>query len=226
MWSFTGITVLLLMVCSVNAQFASAEDLTDRNAIKARLQEFRDRQIRADNEKRLKSIEAHKRVWHRYGDIEIKRSGWMRQPDQVWMTQYQVLNAQNGEHGQKDNAINLFQLNPSNLQRPDPSVLRHEPPRSFDASLDDLVREGVVTLKERERFLGNNGKISWIAISCRSLMISRLGVVMNSWFTDKARKYWEKWFRPEAGTYLEDLIADRCSSDAITVPSFEFSTQQ
>jgi hypothetical protein len=36
--------------------------------------------------------------------------------------------------------------------QPDPGSLRHQQPRSFDASLDDLVRQGVVTPQERLRF--------------------------------------------------------------------------
>lgn len=36
--------------------------------------------------------------------------------------------------------------------RPDPQQLPHQNPRSFDASLDDLVRHGVVTPAERARF--------------------------------------------------------------------------
>jgi hypothetical protein len=42
--------------------------------------------------------------------------------------------------------------------RPQPAQLRSEQPRSFDASLDDLVRQGVVTPQERIRF--RNGTIA------------------------------------------------------------------
>ena len=42
--------------------------------------------------------------------------------------------------------------------RPDPQQLRHQSPRSFDASLDDLVRDGVVTPAERARF--RNGEVA------------------------------------------------------------------
>jgi hypothetical protein len=42
--------------------------------------------------------------------------------------------------------------------RPDPQQLRHQAPRSFDASLDDLVRDGVVTPAERARF--RNGAVA------------------------------------------------------------------
>lgn len=42
--------------------------------------------------------------------------------------------------------------------RPEPQQVRHQQPRSFDASLDDLVRQGVVTPQERLRF--RNGSVN------------------------------------------------------------------
>ena len=222
MKSLTRIAVACLIFCGVNVRPAYAEEMIDRNAVKARLQEFRERQARAESEQRLRLIEAHQRVWHRYGDMEIKRSGWIRQPDQVWMTQYQMLGAQDGRLGHAVGARNLTKPAADELPIRDIGGFRYRP-KSFDASLDDLVRDKVVSPEERERFRSNNIKSGWISVSCRSLMISRLGAEMRALFSAGSRKYWENWFRPEADTDLEDLIADRCSSDAITVPRFKHS---
>jgi hypothetical protein len=57
--------------------------------------------------------------------------------------------------GEESSPVQAVQPEPL---RAEPQQLRHQPPRSFDASLDDLVRQGVVTPQERARF--RNGSIN------------------------------------------------------------------
>lgn len=103
--------------------------------------------------------------------------------------------------------------------RPDPRSLRHQSPRRFDASLDELVRQGVVTPQERVRI--RSGSIATPfdvpahQQACRSGALSvqecRTGVVLR----------WRGRFG--GGDGLSDPLAGRLGADGrplapLTVP--------
>ena len=70
----------------------------------------------------------------------------------------------------------------------------------FDASLDSLVRDGVVSADERDRIQGMSRSL--IGVSCTSLMVNR----------KPANNGWIKWVRPAAGSPDEQLVIDRCAA--------------
>ncbi len=80
--------------------------------------------------------------------------------------------------------------------------LSNRPPTRFDASLDSLVRDGVVSPAERARILGIRMADSLIGVSCTSLMVNRKA----------ADERWGTWTRPEKGSSDEQLIIDRCTT--------------
>lgn len=180
--------IALALISIIFSLDALAQETPEQQAIRDRMQEYREKQAQKDAQKEIAIRKNHERTWHRYGDIEIKRSGWTRRPDQVWMTEYKK--AGNIAPGNKTDA-----------------TLSWKNPRSFDTSLRELLRQGVISERDYAAFSGKTYPGSWIAISCRSLMVSR-----------QSAKEWGDWMRPAEGTEIEQLVVDRCSTDAITVP--------
>ena len=86
------------------------------------------------------------------------------------------------------------------LQGFDKPKLSSRPPTQFDASLDSLVRYGVVSADERDRIQGMSKSL--IGVSCTSLMVNR----------KPANNGWSKWGRPAAGSLDEQLVIDRCAA--------------
>ena len=82
----------------------------------------------------------------------------------------------------------------------DKPKLSNRPPTRFDASLDSLVRDGVVSAEERDLILGMSKSL--IGVSCTSLMVNR----------KPANNGWLKWVRPAAGSPDEQLVIDRCAA--------------
>lgn len=78
------------------------------------------------------------------------------------------------------------------------------PPRRFDQALEDLVREGVVTLREYKmlRGLSSVPQVSLLGVNCTSLMVNR----------NPAGQGWGSWTRPAEGSYDEQLVVDRCAA--------------
>ena len=101
-------------------------------------------------------------------------------------------------------AASLAPLRPAN------DSLASPPPRRFDESLDNLVRQGVVTPAERSQILQGGGKqprsavveSSFVAINCAKLLIVQ----------KPAYAPWGEWSRPDGGSSLEKLVVDRCAS--------------
>ncbi len=54
--------------------------------------------------------------------------------------------------------------------------------------------------------------ITEVAVNCKSLMITS--------FEDNK---WQGWVRPKIGTDLEQLVVDRCSTDATTAPAVDLN---
>ena len=88
----------------------------------------------------------------------------------------------------------------------DKPKLSNRPPTRFDASLDSLVRDGVVSAEERDRILGMSKSL--IGVSCTSLMVNR----------KPANNGWIKWVRPAAGSPDEQLVIDRCAASSQAPP--------
>ncbi|MCP9904549.1 LysM peptidoglycan-binding domain-containing protein [Cyanobium sp. BA5m-21] len=78
------------------------------------------------------------------------------------------------------------------------SKLSNRPPARFDASLDELVRDGVVSADERDRIQGM--RRSLIGVNCTSLMVNR----------KPADERWGTWTRPSKASTDERLVIDRC----------------
>ena len=81
---------------------------------------------------------------------------------------------------------------------PELGELSNRPPARFDASLDELVRDGVVSADERDRIQGL--RRSLIGVNCTSLMVNR----------KPADERWGTWTRPGKGSTDEQLVIDRC----------------
>ncbi len=77
----------------------------------------------------------------------------------------------------------------------------NRPPTRFEASLDSLVRDGVVSPAEHDRILGIRMADSLIGVSCTSLMVNR----------KPPYEPWGSWQRPGRGTTDEQLVIDRCA---------------
>jgi hypothetical protein len=81
-------------------------------------------------------------------------------------------------------------------------------PKRFDQSLDELVRQGVLT--PSERCLVTQGRSA-----CKAIEMSNwIGVSCNSLHFNKkiAGKPWGKWERPLPGSNEERLVVERCAS--------------
>ena len=163
--------------------------------------------------------------WKRYGDFEVDMTQWQQQKDGVWITvaKYGLLVEKSGGLSWPYD-LDPPQVPPSHrLVLPEPQPLRVEkrslgdgvtaiapvrPPKRFDQALDEMVRQGVVTPKERCLFSSDKSVCkpsemnSWIAVSCGSLHFSR----------KPAGQPWEKWERPREGSVEERLVVDRCAS--------------
>jgi LysM repeat protein len=80
------------------------------------------------------------------------------------------------------------------------SKLPNRPPARFDASLDELVRDEVVSADERDRIQGM--RRSLIGVNCTSLMVNR----------KPADERWGTWTRPGKASTDEQLVIDRCGT--------------
>ena len=102
--------------------------------------------------------------------------------------------------------------------RPDPAQLINRPPARFDASLDALVRDGVVTPSERSRIRSGGGTTPFNVPAhqqaCRSGALSdqecRTGLVVR-WGTRSSRY-------PSSADGIERLGADGRPLPPLTVP--------
>jgi hypothetical protein len=190
--------------------------------------EERRRQETLEWQKRRKEEEYSAR-WKRYGDFEIDVMQWHQQKDGVWITvaKYGLLVGTNGglswpsDENSPKTPANLLVLPEPPLPlrwgqrsqigvvaplRPDPA--RHAP-RRFDQSLEALVKQGVITPKER--CLASQSSTvckeiemsNWIGVSCGSLHFNK----------KIAGQPWGKWERPLPRSNEERLVVDRCSSN-------------
>ena len=155
---------------------AQTQDTAQQRAVRDRIQRYRDRNQAIINRQKASAQERHVGVWQRYGPIEIKRSGWIRKPEQVWLTEVQIRPG--------------WKLYPFMVQSPDYDPTGH----------------GVGANKYFQR-LEAPSPGTWIAVNCRKLM-----------FASEMFGHWEAWLRPAPGSPFEQLLVDRCSTDAATAP--------
>ena len=142
--------------------------------------------------------EEYARRWRCYGNEEVDVLLWRQQRDGTWVT---VSKTASG-------FIDCPGSDKSLAQRADSRALASRPPARFDASLDELVRDGVVV---RWRGRTNQGAgaegspglaNSLVGVSCTTLMVNR----------KPPYKPWGGWQRPGRGTTDEQLVIDRCAA--------------
>ena len=93
--------------------------------------------------------EEYARRWRCYGNEEVDVLIWRQQRDGTWVT---VSKPASGFIDCPGSDKSLAQPN-----RPDPRALASRPPARFDASLDELVRDGLVSPEERARIRSGSG---------------------------------------------------------------------
>jgi len=155
--------------------------------------------------------------WKRYGDFEVDVKQWRRLETSVWITEarYDLLIGASGESSSANNDSDSKDKTSSPVTL-DREVYRLIYPNTFDTpkrkrfsdSLDALVSQSVMTIKER-CVATRNGSIctavekrGWISVSCGSLHISKR----------VADNEWGKWERPLPGSNEERLVVERCAS--------------
>jgi hypothetical protein len=179
------------------------------------------RQETLEWQKRQKE-KAYSARWKRYGDFEVDVTQWRQQKDGVWITlaKYGLLVGTSGglswpsdEDATRvpliDRLNRLVMLEPPPLRRLVPTPIGNTtPPKRFDQSLDELVRQGFITPKERclssqKSSVCKEVEMSnWIGVSCKSLHFNK----------KIAGKPWGKWERPLPGSNEEILVVERCAS--------------
>jgi LysM repeat protein len=88
------------------------------------------------------------------------------------------------------------------LSWPDETELQATP-RRFNQSLDELVRQGIISSHERNLMLDkSNNAQALVGVNCTSLMVNRKYPHDN----------WGDWVRPSAGSADEQLVIDRCAT--------------
>ena len=170
------LTAALVVLALVPTGMTQAQETAQQRAVRERIQRERERNQAIINRQKASARQSHVGVWQRYGPIEIKRSGWIRKPEQVWLTEVQVRTG--------------WKLYPFMFQGPDYDPTGH----------------GVGANKYFQR-LEAPPPGTWIAVNCRKLMLA-----------SEAFGHWEAWMRPASGSPFDQLIVDRCSTDAATAP--------
>jgi hypothetical protein len=166
--------------------------------------------------------------WKRYGDFDVDVTQWRRLENSVWITV-----AKYGLSARKTGGFSWptdenDPKTPPNHRIDPPVPLEQAPvlrwgkkdlvirtsgaitntPGRFSQSLDELVRQGVVTPKERCLVSQNSSSCkttemsNWIGVSCGSLHFNK----------KIAGKPWGSWERPIRGSDEERLVIDRCAS--------------
>jgi hypothetical protein len=168
--------------------------------------EERRRQETLEWQKRRKE-EAYSARWKSYGDFEVDVTQWRQQKDGVWITV--------AKYGPipPTHQLLLPKPPPLRLEKRDlgggvAAIAPAHAPKRFDQTLDELVRQGVITPEEGCLFSRNRSVCkevemgNWIGVSCKSLHFNK----------KIAGKPWGKWERPMPGSNEERLVVDRCAS--------------
>ena len=153
-----------------------------------------------------RKAEEYARTWKQYGNaFEVNILAWWKQSDGNWITYAKF----------PDDKSETNQLNTTSAL--ENSTLRWArrshglaPPKRFDQSLDELVRQGVLSCNERllaedrpaQASGCSNSKASLIGISCSSLHVNK----------KLSFRTWGKWERPTPGSPEEELLIERCSN--------------
>ena len=181
---------LLLLFLVLWSNSVSAETPEE---VKQRLEEYRQRVRDTEAYIKDKKEREYAETWQRYGDVEVKRTGWYRQADGSWNTEA------------KFNSLPLPEAPLRPTFRELPQIPR---PKSFEQSLSAWVRQGILS-PEDIAALRSQGSVTVtptrpdrIAVNCTSLTV-------NTYRIGK----WGTWRRPSGPLDpFEQLVIDRCSS--------------
>jgi hypothetical protein len=155
-------------------------------------------QIKKDalQQQKRRELEEYNHTWKRYGNFQVNVKQWRQQKDGTWITPAK---------------FSIEPNNPTFLPTVEERI-RQMPPRRFDASLDALMRDGVISKEEGCRVKHNIGqdcsKIlhgQWIGVNCHSLHVNK----------KQEAKDWGKWERPSPDSPEERLLIDRCTKSSI-----------
>jgi hypothetical protein len=180
--------------------------------LKARLERGREldrqetlrRQETIQWQKRRKA-EEYARTWKQYGNaFEVNVLSWWKQADGNWVTYAKFVDPTIGSI-ESNSKPDWVSPPPDSARR----VLEVKPPKRFAQSLDQLVRQGVISCDDRLLFADqvtqqascSNSKASLVGVSCSSLHVNK----------KMPFRAWGKWERPIPGSPEESLLIERCS---------------
>jgi len=136
------------------------QDYRNREAARAiELQKAKEAAAKRAADSRARQLDRELKMWPQYGSIRVFWPGWSYDnKTRSWLTLTRPAEKPEIPMSVSSN----FQPAPSRSGppeplRPDPSQSSSEPPARFDASLDALVRDGVVTPSERSRIRSGGG---------------------------------------------------------------------
>lgn len=195
--------------------------------------EAAERKRKAEQEAAEKKRQQHMRTWKTYGDIEVNWVAWRREKDQTWSTAAQALTNNAGSHSESFGVVrfgdtlvklsNRYGLTLQELLRLNPGI---ETTRLVAGT---QVRLAATSPTRPLMIVGPKSSsatgVNWpdlpdfggaksgnslplqaldhrIAVNCGSLLVNQKLPFEN----------WGTWNRPRAGSPLEQLIIDFCSS--------------
>lgn len=193
------------------------QDYRNREATKAiELRRAKEAAAKRAADTREWQRERELKMWPQYGSFRVYWPGWSYDKrTRSWLTFTRIV-----EKSEIPGSISVnFQPVGQQPDKPTGSLIKplrpnfgqlgDEPPVRFDASLEALVREGVITQAEFARTRGTKYSPGppGVAVDCSSLML-------NIKPRDSA---YLGWIRPSSGSEHERLIIDFCATKASTL---------
>ena len=136
------------------------QDYRNREAARAKeLQRAKEAAAKRAADTRAWQLERELKMWPQYGTIRVFWPGWSYDnKTRSWLTLTRPAEKPEIPKSVSSNFQPApIRSGPPAPLRPDPSQSSSEPPARFDASLDALVRDGVVTPSERSRIRSGVG---------------------------------------------------------------------
>jgi len=151
--------------------------------------------------KQRREAEEYSRTWKKYDNFQVNVKQWRQQKDGIWIAPAKFSIEPNDSTPAPEEPIRSLG-----------TQIHHPPPRRFDATLEELVRDGIISKEEGCRvarhFSQDCNKIlsgQWIGVNCISLHVNK----------KPEAKDWGKWERPSPDSPEEKLLIDRCAKSGI-----------